>query len=181
MLKDGVMRFLEISFHKDLAKTPYHFCDGEPRYNLNFGRSLKNLTRIYERKIECALFEIPFQKVCHRMSGFFADPSRKLLAIEAPIKIPALDPASVGDVYLDHHYFWDDIFSGSKRHDGFETQSVPAGVTSRNGLSDNYRFVYGNVPRRSIERRVEYQLIDAIESETQFARRLRAEAAAFAA
>jgi hypothetical protein len=180
-LKDGILSLIELSVHTKTGELPHHFVDKEPPYNLNFRRTLNQLVSVRERRIECAFFAIPYLEVCHLMPTFSASPDRKLLAFDSSLDVPTFDPNDTGEVFIGNEFVRDGTW-GSKLRYGFHVRSVPAGALSIKGdlLMKGFRFVYGDLKHRAVPRRIEYQLIDAIDSDTSFARRLKREVVAFA-
>ncbi len=172
--EEGALSSVELSVHTKTGDVPFHWIRDEPYFNLNLSRTIDRINKVRELKIECAFVAIPFLEVCHKMSKWSANPDRKHLMIESVLDFPVFNPGSVGDVFASHEYFWDSLFSGSNRHDGFCVGSVPPGMLSRSSSQPGLTFAYGAYKVRKVPRRIEYQIIDEIDSMASFTRRLKA-------
>lgn len=178
--ENGVLSIIELSFHTDSDKAPCHYVDERPDYNINFNHALNKLVTVREYEIECAFFPISFDDVCHEMPEFSSVPNRKLLTWNGSLQVPTLDQMLVGEVYCELNEvktsFGDYIgWSTGDFPVGFSIETVPAGMLSKKSDRKGFRFVYQDLKLRAIDRQIKYYLIDAIDSETSFIRRLKAE------
>jgi hypothetical protein len=145
--------------------------------NLNFNHVLNDLETVCQRTIFCTLFDVSFSEVCHKMPTFAVSPEQRLLTRDDRLEVPIFDAKYTGEVFPDVHVFRDGLtglWTGSQIHRGFLVSSIPENVSWRGHYAEGLRFVHQGFQRRKIVRRIECQILDAIDSERSFVRRLKA-------
>jgi hypothetical protein len=169
---DGALSIIKMSMYDQ--KYPFLRVDPHPEYNLNLQHGLAALTAIRECHIAYSFSAVSFAAVCQEMPDFTPSTDRTFLMREEPLNVPVVDARSVGEVYPSivevRRDLSEYVKGGTKFPVGFLVSAVPPGISSKRHYG--YHFIFG-MQLRAVKRRIEFHLIDEVDSETAFGERLK--------